>query len=449
MSVESRTPFDQETLNRIFTLSPNHPDRLTSRESSWLEFKESFSFGSLGKYIRSAAGFANAKGGYIVYGIGSNPHILMGLKNDSFDKLDPAKLAQFLNEHFDPEIHCDRQLYELEGKTFGLLYIYESTNKPVICKKGTDDGKSLKEGEIYYRYSGRTQTIRYPELKELMEERRKQEQLLWFKHLKQIARIGIQDVGLLDMRSGQVTGAGTNLLIDERLLSQIAFIRDGEFNEQKGKPAIKIVGTAQPVSMNATEPGAKYQILKTKGVRAPDIILAFLNSEEVADPRSYITQICYESSAFLPIYFLMVKAGIGLTEVVGIIEKEPSTSAAKEKLKERIKEESALPVPMPSPSIASGREKLKIRQALKAKKISPRIEGKELEYLLDVVRTLARREIDEPYIKDLLRKIFDREFGKGNPVLNDKIRRAVCYLDWRIFSSKVAKRGKSSRKQTT
>lgn len=325
MTLGPPIPLDQETLNRIFTVSSKHPVRLTSRESSWLEFKESFSFGSLGKYIRSAAGFANARGGYIVYGVGSNPHLLIGLKNDSFDKLDPARLAQFLNEHFDPEIHCDRHLYELEGKTFGLLYIYESTNKPVICKKGTDDGKSLKEGEIYYRYSGRTQTIRYPELRELMEERRKQEQLLWFKHLKQIARIGIQDVGLLDMRSGQVTGAAANLLIDESLLSQISFIRDGEFNEQKGKPAIKIVGTAHPVSASAAEPGAKYQILKTKGVRAPDIILAFLNSEKPADPRSYITQICYESSAFLPLYFLIVQAGLSLVEVVTSTAQESKT----------------------------------------------------------------------------------------------------------------------------
>jgi len=440
-------PFNQEVLNRIFTVSTKDPDRLTSRESGWLEFKESFGFGSLGKYIRSAAGFANAKGGYIIYGIGNSPHTLIGLKNDNFDKLDPEKLTQYLNEHFDPEIHCDRQLYELNGKTYGLLYIHESLNKPVVCKKGTDDGKSLKEGEIYYRYSGRTQTIRYPELKELIEERRKQEQLLWFKHFKEIARIGIQDVGLLDVRSGKVTGSAGSFLIDESLLSQVSFIRDGEFNEQKGKPAIKIIGTAQPINSGPTGSEAKYRIVKTKGIRTSDIMLAFLNSEKPAEPRSYITQICYESSAFLPLYFLIVQAGLSLSETMSVIDNEHSTSSAKSKLRERIEDDIALPVSIPSSSTVTGRLKLKIRQALLVKKVSYKTTGKDLEYLLDMIRTLTRAQIDEPYIKDLLRKIFNRDFAKGNSLLNDKIRRAICYVDWQIYRSKVAKAAPSKRKK--
>lgn len=439
MSRTTFAPFNQEALNRIFTISSIHPDRLTSRESSWLEFKESFGFGSLGKYIRSAAGFANAKGGYIIYGIGNSPHILIGLKNDSFDKLDPEKLTQFLNEHFDPEIHCDRLLYELNEKTYGLLYIHESVNKPVVCKKGTDDGKSLKEGEIYYRYGGRTQTVRYPELKELIEERRRQEQLLWFKHLKEIARIGIQDVGLLDARSGKVTGAAGNFLIDESLLSQVSFIRDGEFNEQKGNPAIKIIGTAQPVNPNLAGPGTKYQVIKTKGIRAADIMLAFLSSETPAEPRSYIAQICYESSAFLPLYFLLVQAKLSLSDVITIIDAEHSTSPAKAKLKERITNDIALSVSVPSSSTASGQFKLKIREALLVKKASHNVTGKDLEHLLDMIRTLEPKEISEQYLKDLLRKIFNRDFAKGDAPLNDKIRRTICCLDWRIHRPKVAK----------
>jgi predicted HTH transcriptional regulator len=182
------SPFSQEVLNRIFTISHKHLDCLISRESSGLEFKEAFGFQNLGKYIRSAGAFANAKGGYIVYGVANSPHKLIGLKDDRFDQLDPEKLTAYLSEHFDPELEWDRHLHELDGKVYGILYFHESRNKPVICRKGSDDGKSLKEGEIYYRCKGRTQTIRYAELKELIEERRRHEQLLWFKHLKEIAR---------------------------------------------------------------------------------------------------------------------------------------------------------------------------------------------------------------------------------------------------------------------
>ena len=127
-------PFRQEVLNRIFAISPRHTDRLISRESSWLEFKESFGFQSLGKYIRSAGAFANAKGGYIVYGVANAPHKLIGMKDDRFNELDPEKLTAFLNEHFDPEIEWDRHLHELDGKVFGILCFHECRNKPVICR---------------------------------------------------------------------------------------------------------------------------------------------------------------------------------------------------------------------------------------------------------------------------------------------------------------------------
>lgn len=434
-----RTPFNQEALNKIFTISPKHEDRLLSRESTWLEFKESFGFGSLGKYIRSAAGFANAKGGYIVYGIGRSPHTLIGLKNDAFDKLDPEKLTQYFNEHFDPEVQWDRHLYELDGKTYGLLYFYESQNKPVVCKRNSDDSRSLKEGDIYYRYSGRTQTIRYPELKELIEERRKREQLLWFKHFKEIARIGVRDAGLFDLRSGTVTGAAGSFLIDETLLSQIAFIREGEFNEIRGKPTLKIIGTAEPIGRLAKGSVGKLQIVKTKGIRAADIILAFLNSEKPADPHSFITQICYESSAFLPLYFLIVQARLSLEDATALIDKEHSTSPAKAKLRSRIAGEGVLPVSMPSPANESGRRKLKARQALVKKERAITLDGKDLDHVLDVIRTLSLKEIDEPYLKDILRKIFNRHFAKGNANLNDKIRRAICYLDWRIYHPRIAK----------
>ena len=46
-----------------------------SRESTWLEFKESYGFASLGKYLKSFAAYANTRGGYIVFGVANNPHL--------------------------------------------------------------------------------------------------------------------------------------------------------------------------------------------------------------------------------------------------------------------------------------------------------------------------------------------------------------------------------------
>lgn len=428
------SPFSQEILNRIFAISPKHPDRLVSRESSWLEFKEAFNFQSLGKYIRSAGAFANAKGGYIVYGVANSPHKLIGLKDGRFDELDPEKLSAYLNEHFDPEVEWNRHIHEIDGKEYGIMHFRESRNKPVICRKGSDDGKALKEGEIYYRYKGRTQTIRYAELKELIEERRRHEQLLWFKHLKEIARVGIQEAGVFDLRSGKVTGAGGHFLIDESLLSQVSFIREGEFSVKQGKPTLKIIGEARPIGPSAVGSVGKAHIVKTKGIRASDIVLGFLRSDKIAEPQSYLTQICYENTAFLPFYFLIRAGKLTLKDAARIVDEERSTQPAKAKLLERIKNDSSLRVPMPFAGNAAGQRKLKIREMVLKKQFPSSPDTQCLKDLLSMVRTLQLAELDAGFIKGQLEKCFNKHYANGDANVNHEMRRAVCYVDWLLNS---------------
>jgi len=423
--------FSQDILNRIFTISAKYPDRLVSRESAWLEFKESFGFKSLGKYLRSAAAFANAKGGYIVYGVQNQPHVLVGLKDNSFRDMDPARFTQQLNEHFDPEISWDRHFYELNGKLFGLLHISESQNKPVICRKATDDGKSLREGEIYYRYSGRTQTIRYSELKELIEDQRRKEELKWFAHLKEISRVGISDAAIFDLKSGKVSNSEGHFFIDENLLSQISFIREGEFNETHGKPTLKVIGNAKPVSITTSAGhGGKPQIVKTKGIRTPDIILGFLKSERISDVNSYFSQICYESTAFLPFYYLLKQGRVSIDKAKTIVQGEPSTQPAKNKLLERLNDDSGLKLPMPCPRNASGQRKIRCRQAFLKHQIPANPDVKNLKDLLAIIRTLEKSEIDEAFVKETLLKWFNKHYANSDSGINHEIRRAFCYIDW-------------------
>ena len=80
--MSSVNPFSQENLNNIFKVSAKYPDRLNSRESSWLEFKEKFSFGSLSKYAKTMAAFANTQGGYIVFGVKNQPHRMVGIEGE-------------------------------------------------------------------------------------------------------------------------------------------------------------------------------------------------------------------------------------------------------------------------------------------------------------------------------------------------------------------------------
>ena len=51
----NKSPFDANTLDDIFKFDLEHEDRLASRESSKLDFKESFNLGSADEYARTMA----------------------------------------------------------------------------------------------------------------------------------------------------------------------------------------------------------------------------------------------------------------------------------------------------------------------------------------------------------------------------------------------------------
>src|SRR5699024_10508832 len=85
-------------------------ESVKTREGVRKEFKESFNFSSLPTYRKTMAAFANAQGGYIIFGVTDKPRVLKGLSGnhlDQFDNLDRATLTNDLNEHFSPEIHWD------------------------------------------------------------------------------------------------------------------------------------------------------------------------------------------------------------------------------------------------------------------------------------------------------------------------------------------------------
>ncbi len=92
------SPFTPEVLAEIFKTSPEAPDRLLSRESGRLEFKESYNWNSWPEYARTLAGFANADGGFIIFGVGDRPRRLKGLRSNAFEEEDPGRTTEYLND---------------------------------------------------------------------------------------------------------------------------------------------------------------------------------------------------------------------------------------------------------------------------------------------------------------------------------------------------------------
>jgi len=151
----------EDTIREFLRTNREH---LHHREGQELEFKEQFNLAGLAEYFRDFAAFANNRGGHILFGVTDRPRKPIGLNAsaiEQFEKIDPEKISGFILEIFSSDIRWHQQLITVGDKSFGVFRIEEAVTKPVIAKKDEGKDQTIKNGEIYYRYGGRTQKIQY------------------------------------------------------------------------------------------------------------------------------------------------------------------------------------------------------------------------------------------------------------------------------------------------
>lgn len=242
-------PFDAEKVDDIFKLKST--GYLYHREKSDLEFKEQFNFAGLAEYLKDFAAFANNQGGYLIFGIENSPRIPTGMSESSaemFERIDQETISGAINETFSPAIEWEQVEVELFGKKFGMIYVYESKLKPIIAKKDEGRDQLIKNGEIYYRYAGRTQKIEYAELESIIGARIQSANDQWIDLMGKMAKIGPANAAILDTEKGVIEKDKSNVLvIDEELVSKIKFVREGDFSQKKGATTLRLVGDVQPI----------------------------------------------------------------------------------------------------------------------------------------------------------------------------------------------------------
>ncbi len=238
----------EEDLKNIFILQPDK-EYLKTRESSTVEFKVAFHRESITDYIKDFAAFANNIGGYIIFGVQNLPHIPLGLQNNKFNEIDDESITQIANEHFTPAMEWERHIYEWNGNVFGILHIFESSNKPIIAIKTGGKNQQIKDGEVYFRYRARTEKIHYAELKNIIDEKIERERKVWFELLEKIAKIGPENAAILDTIDGKIEKGNNTILIDDELLPKLKFIKEGKFRETEGAITLRLIGDVQPVSV--------------------------------------------------------------------------------------------------------------------------------------------------------------------------------------------------------
>lgn len=431
-------PLSLEYLTNIFRTSVKDPLRIINREGTTIEFKESYSHAGMAQYFKTIAAFANNLGGHIIFGVGDKPRRLIGLQDKSLQQFENLKVEEFtknLLDYFSPEIKWDHCTFEYKEKSFGVIYVYPLANKPCICKKhynSSNSKYSLVEGDIFYRYGGRSEKIRYTELISIIEDQRKQEEKQWMNFARHASQIGISNACLLDLSSGKISGNGGTIVLEPNLLDKISFIKEGEFVEEKGKPALRLIGDIQEISTG------KIVIKETtkkvvKAIETNDILYAFFNNQIVEEPLEYIKSICFATSANYPLYFLVKQSDLNTSEIIDLIDKITVRGKTKSSLINRLNGNFIRQNNISTKNTeTSNKKRMYKEQWLNEKLITP-IEN--VSYCVDVVFTLSSEEIisHEKYIKSMLQYIFNEYYEKASSLLASNIRKAICRVDESIF----------------
>lgn len=245
------------------------------REGQTLEFKESFNFAGLEDYFRDFAAFSNNKGGYLIHGVADSPRTLIGLSKsatDQFEKIDPEKISGFLINIFNGHIQWEQQLFKINNLNFGVFKIYPAIVKPIIAKKDEGKDQTIKNGEIYFRYGGRTQKIKYSELEAIINARIKRNNDQWLDLMSKIGKAGPNNAAILDTEKSLIQKDDAKIMvIDEDLAKKIKFIKQGDFVEKKGATTLKLVGDIVPIDKVEVVKKVKENLLKEYPLSATQV----------------------------------------------------------------------------------------------------------------------------------------------------------------------------------
>ena len=240
----------------------NSSGYVNARESAKLDFKESFIWGDYREdYAKTMVSYANAHGGLIIFGVKDKPRMIEGLKSDNFKNTTPETITEFLKSSFSSiPVYEMEELEVSDSITVGWIYVYEHAQKPIVCTKSIN--KILKDGDIYYRNGARSERISSSQLLAMIDQRLEQNRKLWMQHVEKMTKIGVENTAILNVESGDLSGSGGSVIIDEALLDKIKFIKEGQFVEKEGSPALRIVGDIEGAGVfiqKKIDPEIEYQ----------------------------------------------------------------------------------------------------------------------------------------------------------------------------------------------
>jgi len=153
--------------------------------------------------------------------------------------------------------------------------------------------------------------------------------------MNNVATIGVENVGLLNVIDGELIGSKNKLLIPKELLSKVKFINEGQFVEREGAPALKLIGDVQPIDSTKI-----IQVVETKYqmITHYELYNTFFSDDlDVESAKDFFRKIFHEPSVYYPIYFYLIQSKFNENEIKELLANEQGT--INDKITERFEKE--------------------------------------------------------------------------------------------------------------
>ncbi|MCE8525800.1 ATP-binding protein [Ruegeria pomeroyi] len=294
---------------------------LADGETSEQECKEHFDPKKMNPIVRAIAALANNKGGFVFLGIRNADCRVVGLADNQFSETDIVRIADKVKHFLTPTPDFVKDTIAVDGMSVGIIYVEKFDVPPVIVCR---DGDGLEDGTILFRYPGQSAKIKFGDLHAMLRERDQASHTRLLQSAQRLSDIGIDRSMIIDTDEATLETSDTKLMIDRALADQLDFIRQGEFEEVAGAPALRLVGDVRAVDAA----GGVQERIEGRTLTADEILRSFLRQDKVRSPIDYVKVSALVQRQWLPIFYFAHLSDSNVEEVIAELDATEAVYAA-------------------------------------------------------------------------------------------------------------------------
>jgi CBS domain-containing protein len=412
-------PVSATVLRAMFAKDAAGHWRLHAGETDTAECKASFSLRHAAPWLRAVAALTNNRGGYVFFGVADRDEggvcRVAGLSGMDFRDADPGKITERLQSAFQPTPRTQKAILEIDGKTIGVLHVERHDARPIIATKNDGSSGEIKEGDIFHRYPGASRRISYGDLRAMLDERDLRTREAILPMVQRLLELGPDRAMIADLAAGKLTDGKTSIELSEEIVERLAVIKEGEFEDGAGAPALRLIGDVKAAAAVTVKRGI---------ITRDDMRRAFLADSLDADAIDYLrVAVEVSGSDWLPIRYFASKAGLGRQQTLAFIDGSPGPPKQRALCRQRLSSPDEAYSEAKGPPLSVRTRLLAGEDVATSDRTATRLAAQAVQGL---VRPLT---VDATPLRSLLSRCLDVAMAGDDQFARSVVRRAIARLD--------------------